>query len=90
MIKKFVKDLLNFSLQSPARITINSGRKSLFDEIASLKNSQGYFAILDQLPNPDPVLRKQGKNINVYRELFSDPHVGACVDSRKSGILSLE
>jgi phage gp29-like protein len=47
----------------------------------------GNFGIL---PNPDKVLRKTGKTIDIYRDLKTDPHVWSCVQSRKSGILSLE
>ena len=35
-------------------------------------------------------IRKQGKDVRVYKELLCDPHVFACVQSRKSGVLSLE
>ena len=42
------------------------------------------------LPDPDPVLRKLGQALPVYRELLSDAHVFSCVQSRKGGILSAE
>ena len=42
------------------------------------------------MPDPDIVLRKQGKDIKVYKELMCDAHVFACVQSRKSGVMSLE
>jgi len=42
------------------------------------------------LPNPDPVLRKMGKNIQVYRDLRADAHVGGCVRRRKAAVLALE
>lgn len=41
------------------------------------------------LPNPDSILRKTGRGIEVYRELKNDPHVWSCIQSRKSGVLSL-
>ena len=46
-----------------------------------------YFSIL---PNPDKILRKTGKTIETYRDLKNDAHVWSCVQSRKSGLLSLE
>jgi phage gp29-like protein len=42
------------------------------------------------LPNPDPVLKAQGKDIKIYSELLSDGHLGGCVSSRKAGVKSLE
>jgi len=42
------------------------------------------------LPNPDPVLRKMGKNLQVYRDLRADAHVGGCVRRRKAAVLALE
>lgn len=47
-------------------------------------------ALFGQLPNPDPVLRKAGKDITVYRELLGDDEVWAAVQSFKSGVKSLE
>lgn len=66
-------------------------QKSLADEIATRKRSidfEGAFSMY--LPDPDPVLRKMGRDIKVYRELLSDAHLGATVESRKSGVKSLE
>ena len=42
------------------------------------------------LPDPDPVLRKQGRDIRIYKDLLTDAHVGACADSRKAGVLTQE
>lgn len=42
------------------------------------------------LPNPDPVLRKLGRNIAVYRELLSDPIVAGHVRRRKAAITSMD
>jgi len=62
----------------------------LSQEIATRKRSLDYYSIIKNLPDPDPVLREQDKDIKVYREMLCDPHVWACVQSRKSGVLSLE
>lgn len=40
------------------------------------------------LPNPDPILRKTGKDSEVYEEMKTDAHISACRFSRKSGVLS--
>lgn len=41
--------------------------------------------LMDHLPDPDEVLRKMGRDITVYKGMLTDPQVGACLDSRKSG-----
>jgi phage gp29-like protein len=41
------------------------------------------------LPNPDPVLRKLGRSIEVYRELLSDASVGGMVRRRKAAVKSM-
>jgi phage gp29-like protein len=59
--------------------------------IADRYNSYEYYGqIFNQLPDPDPVLRKRGEDITVYKDLLSDPHVWSCVDSLKAGIASKE
>ena len=42
------------------------------------------------LPDPDPVLRKQGQDIRIYKDLLTDAHVGSVTDSRKAGVLTQE
>lgn len=42
------------------------------------------------LPNPDAILRKTGRGFDVYRQLKNDPHVWSYIQSRKSGVLSLD
>lgn len=64
---------------------------ALLGDIATRKNIAGVFRSLNAvLPDPDPVLSKQGKDISIYRDLLPDAHVSSCVQSRKSGVLSLE
>ncbi len=48
-----------------------------------------YYRITNLLPNPDLILRKIGRGYEAYRELKNDPHVWSCIQSRKSGVLSL-
>lgn len=61
----------------------------LSHEIATRGRSIDFYNLGMSLPNPDPVLRKMGKDIKVYTELLSDAHVGACVINRKAGVKSL-
>jgi len=68
-----------------------NNKQGLFNEIATRKTSASYFSsMLGYLPDPDLILKKQGKDISVYRELLIDAKVGAVVEQRKSGVLSLE
>ena len=71
-------------------VLFNEVRSNLSNEIAKRKHSIDFYSMLQTLPDPDPVLREQGKDIRIYRGFLSDPHVWACVQSRKSGVLSLE
>lgn len=48
------------------------------------------WAMADWLPNPDPVLKALGRDIEVYRDLRSDAHVGGCIRRRKAAVLALE
>lgn len=71
-------------------ITFSDKKTSLTEEIATRKAAIDFYSLGMYLPNPDPVLKKQGKDIAVYKELLTDSHVGGCITSRKSGVLSLE
>lgn len=62
----------------------------LTDEIATRKRALNFYSLANILPDPDIVLRKQGKDMKIYRELLCDSHVFACVQSRKAGVLSLD
>jgi phage gp29-like protein len=62
---------------------------SLFQQIATRAGAIDFLSLGMYLPDPDPVLRKMGKDQRVYRELASDARVGANIISRKSGVLSM-
>lgn len=68
----------------------DKGAGSITQEIATRKGSIDYYSLGYYLPNPDPVLKKQGKDITVYEELLGDAYLGGCVQSRQSGVKSLE
>jgi len=64
--------------------------RTLLAEIATRKNAQAFSQLNLALPDPDPVLKKQRKDIAIYRDLLADAHVWACIQSRKSGVMGLE
>lgn len=49
-----------------------------------------WYLINQRLPNPDRVLQKRGQSMSVYRELLSDAHLTAVLDSRESATLSYD
>ncbi|MFK5222864.1 DUF935 domain-containing protein [Glaesserella parasuis] len=65
-------------------------KKDLISEIATRARSFDHWATGYHLPNPDPILKKMGKDIAVYRELLSDGQVRSGVRRRKAAIKGLE
>ena len=66
-------------------------KEQLFKEIGTRDNSFQYFsAMFGYLPNPDPVLKKTGQDIAVYRDLYSDAKISSVVAQRKSGVESMD
>ncbi|MDP8080236.1 DUF935 domain-containing protein [Phocoenobacter skyensis] len=65
-------------------------KNKLLTEIATRSRSIDYWAMGHYLPNPDPILKKMGKDISVYRELLSDPHLSGCVRRRKAAVKGLD
>ncbi|MFA5161163.1 MAG: DUF935 family protein [Elusimicrobiales bacterium] len=59
-------------------------------EIATRERGMWFSLNGMPLPNPDVVLKRMGKDITAYADLLADAHVGGCVESRKSGVLSLD
>lgn len=66
-----------------------SGQR-LSDHIATRDRSPDFTALGLYLPNPDPILKKQGKDISVYSDLRSDAHVGGCSRRRKAAVVAME
>ena len=65
---------------------VGEDRAVLASEIASLDRSPDFSRYLLVLPDPDPVLKKLGKDLTVYRDLLADAHVEATIGSRFSGV----
>jgi phage gp29-like protein len=64
--------------------------KILTNELVTRDSQYSFFRHIGILPNPDMILSRTGKTIEAYRELKNDPHVWSCIQSRKSGVLSLD
>jgi phage gp29-like protein len=60
-------------------------------EIATRLNALGFdlASALGWLPDPDPILRDRGDDIEVLRDLMADEQVTQCVQSRKVKTLNL-
>jgi len=63
---------------------------TLGEEIATRARSMDVAGFSFLLPNPDPILKRQGKDMRVYRDLRSDAHVGGCIRRRKASVKKLE
>ncbi len=63
---------------------------NLSHEIATRDRTMSSAMFSHWLPNPDPVLKKLGKDISVYRDLRSDAHVGGSIRRRKAAVKGLE
>ena len=69
--------------------TIAPTAEQLSSQIAVLSRF-GMSGFGGWLPNPDPILRKMGRQIDVYRELLRDPLVGGQVRRRKAVVARLQ
>ncbi len=58
------------------------------DAFATRATAQDYTGMAGYLPNPDEVLRKIGRDQEVFKELTKDATLMALTSSRKSGVLS--
>ena len=66
------------------------GKGRLSDHIATRDRSPDFMGLGMWLPNPDPILKKMGKDIEVYQGLRADAHTGGCIRRRKSSVKALE
>ncbi|OBW96696.1 DUF935 domain-containing protein [Gallibacterium anatis] len=65
-------------------------KQDMINVIATRAQAIDYYAISYYLPNPDPVLKKMGRDISAYREVLADSHVAGCVRRRKAAVKGLE
>lgn len=55
-------------------------------QIASRSSVSGFSSLNSVLPNPDPVLKKMGKDISVYRDMKSSPAIKGALRRRKAAV----
>jgi phage gp29-like protein len=59
-------------------------------EFVTRARSVDWADVWGHLPDPDPILLKAGVDVTVFDQLLADPHVFACFQSRKAGVLTSE
>lgn len=64
--------------------------KTLSEHIATRDRSPDFTALGLYLPNPDPILKKLGKDAATYRDLRSLASVGGAIRRRKAAVRSME
>jgi phage gp29-like protein len=62
----------------------------LIDQLATRARSIDFTALGLLLPNPDPILKAQGKDIATYRDMRTDALIGGCIRRRKSAVKALD
>ncbi len=72
------------------RFAEGAAAKGLSDHIATRDRSPDFTALGLYLPNPDPILKKMGKDVSVYRDLRGSAPVGGAIRRRKAAVRSRE
>ena len=62
----------------------------LSTHLATRSRSLDFMGLSLLLPNPDPILKAQGKDIAVYRAMCHDALIGSCIARRKASVQALE
>lgn len=64
---------------------------AIAQEIASRERVQFSFGgMMLSLPNPDPVLKRLNKDIEVYRDIMNDTAIKGATRRRRSAVVKLE
>ena len=66
-----------------------SAQSLLIDHLATRARSLDFAALGLLLPNPDPILKAQGKDITTYRDMRTDPLIGGNIRRRKSAVKAM-
>jgi phage gp29-like protein len=65
-------------------------RNLLSNHFATRDRSLDFTALGLLLPNPDPILKAQGKDVTTYRDMRHDALIGSCITRRKASVQALE
>lgn len=76
-----------FEFKNQVETTVKEIATTAYSEIVTRQAAFDFYALFQDLPNPDPILKKLGKSNQVYEELRYDARVNACVENRKSAVL---
>lgn len=60
------------------------------DHIVTRDRAPDFSGLGSYLPNPDPILKAQGKDVSVYRSLRGHAAVGGAIRRRKAAVTALE
>ncbi len=75
-------------MKHPIHKTTKNLTNNLGAEIAT-RDATFFISMLNSLPNPDPILRKTGQRIQVYRDLTADWEVFSAIELIHSGLKDL-
>lgn len=75
----------NLSIVEYYQQLLNNPGRPTSEEMATRQMST-FYKIMGNLPNPDPILKKAGKDIKVYENLLYDDQVGMCVEALELAI----
>lgn len=62
----------------------------LTNHLATRDRSLDFTALGQWLPNPDVILKSQGKDVTTYRDMRHDPLIGSCIARRKASVQALD
>ena len=69
---------------------IGTSNTLLTNELVTRDNFLTFHKYIGILPNPGKIIDESGSTAQVYANLKNDPHVWSCIQSRKTGVLSLK
>jgi len=72
------------------RFSEQSSTESLTTHIATRLRAGDMSGFFGVLPNPDPILRRSGRQVQVYRELMVDTMVKSGARRRRAAVVSME
>jgi len=72
------------------RFSESMSQESMTTHLATRLRAGDMSGMFGMLPNPDPILRRQGKSIQVYRDLMVDTSVKSGTRRRRAAVVSME